>query len=158
MSGTHDEMDAVTETPKELREMSAALDRLGARDRSSARHDYESQLFEASRGALAGSAPLKLVRPVSAVSRPWMRLAAAVALVAGAGLIASVWLAPRGGGGGVSAPVQQMTQSGGVDSIRADLEEFLSVIEAGDSWSVAGAEQEQSRFWSDDLSISEESM
>ena len=77
-------------TPRDLLEIQGAVDRLAEAERGSAGAALEDRVFAASRGALAAPAPIRFP------SAGRWRLAAAMAVLAGAGLFASAWLATRG--------------------------------------------------------------
>ena len=122
-------VDADSSPPTELREIAGALDTLGRRERDRPGSGFEDRLFAASIPALKAGGASEEGRGVLARIGPdrWrgLRLAAAVALAVGAGLLAMRW---GGSATRPSGPVAVAPGASGIDvqAIEAELEAFLS--------------------------------
>ena len=126
--------DEASATAPELRETEALVDRFARAERERAAAGLESRVFAASRGALHGEDLAELRAPIpfpTGGAGHRMRLAAAIVLVAGAGIAAVAWLASRGPVSAPSSPVASGTgaQAPAEDeaaALESDLEMFLA--------------------------------
>lgn len=114
---------ALLGVPPELRAVSDALDRLGRHEGTRARADLELALF--------GATAHRIRRPSIRVLTPWLRVAAALALLAGG---FAVWSSLRPG----SAPAPS-TQQLALEQKTADLEREMEAWLSTASWTVADA-------------------
>lgn len=161
---TH-EQDA---TPADIVPVESRLNALAERDRRAAPDSLEDRLFLATRAPLRAAAepPAPMRMPAPPAWRAPLRLAAAIAVVAGAGLLAVSYFK--------SAPTvavgTQTTDSVDVDAVQADLDDFLASLDsasAGDDSimtlrsDIASTEEGLEAFWSVDsldLDLSEDSL
>lgn len=147
-------------TPTDLVGMESALDRLAVAERASAREGLEDRLFGASRGVIAQStdAPAPIRFPVAGC---W-RLAAAVALLAGAGVLATAWLTTRPAMT-VPAPNGLATETPtavaepiNADDLRGELEDLLASYDAVESADLADASPTSGTFWAENEGLTTE--
>lgn len=137
-------------TPAELRGVERALSRLASAERAAAPRNLTDRLMSASAGHLARVAPKggevqTSDRAVAGVISRWLspriRLAAALMLVAGAGIVALSVIGVRWPGTGAVNPPAVLTNAGssGVSTPSSaaggsEVDVMLAAVEAVDSW------------------------
>lgn len=143
--------DESERTPRDLVEIQGAVDRLAKAERGSASAGFEDRVFAASRAALAAPAPIRF----PAAGR-W-RLAAAMALIAGAGLFVSAWVTMRGGSATIivsPGPLVENTpaveEALDADALRGELEDLLASYDAVEQADLADSTPMSETFWDDD--------
>jgi hypothetical protein len=140
--------------------MESALDRLASAERASARAGLENRLFGASRGALAQSTDAPATLRFPAAGR-W-RLAAVVALLAGAGVLATAWLTTRPVT--VAPPPNQVAteipkasdEPIDADDLRGELEDLLASYDEVESADLADASPTSGTFWAENEGLTTE--
>lgn len=160
MTHNPDNRETSPETPADLIEVAGGLDRLAHAERQSADAGLESRLFAGSRDALGIHAGETLKFPRSANSRAW-RLAASFALLVG-GTAVAFWAASRQSPPPASSQrlaSQSQDSPLDVETIRDELEDFLTAAESIDVGEIAASPEETGSFWGDDVpSFMEDSM
>ncbi|MBL8747481.1 MAG: hypothetical protein JNK58_14140 [Phycisphaerae bacterium] len=150
-------------TPPDLLEMRDAVDRLAGSERLAADAGLEARVFRSSLPALrsAGGAP----RAIRFPSAGWWRLAAGVALLAGVGLMVSMWLTSRATPGvwtaaTTPAPIAENTANGDdtidTDRLRDELDDFLASYDAVERADLADSTPMTQTFWDSDGGLSSE--
>ncbi len=102
--------------------LSAMLDRLADADRAAAPADLEHRVLTSTRAHLVGEPPAPVVARIGFHRRPAFRLAAAVAVIAGAALVALPVL--RSGGPAASDPYASVPTDELIAGIEAGLAEW----------------------------------
>lgn len=111
-------------TPRELRGVARLLDERGARERGRLGGDALERIFAASDlqrplGLEPVSPVIGRIVPARGFSRPYLRLAAAIAAVAGLGAVIAIALSLQGGG--VPAGTELVEGSGGTPGVTPEL-------------------------------------
>lgn len=157
MSGTNNAPES-NQTPADLLAIESAIERLAAAERRAANLGIEERIFAASRATLAVSSapPANLRFPASG---RW-RLAAALVLLAGVGMLASIWVAstripgapgPLAHKGDPAGPSEtSVEQPINAEDIRDELEELLASYDAVERADLADAAPVSGTFWAED--------
>lgn len=147
-------------TPTDLVGVESVLDRLAAAERSAARAGLEDRLLNASRDVLARSteAPAPIRFPVAG---RW-RLAAAITLLAGVGVLVTAWLTmqqaitvPAADQVAVETP-QAIDEPINADDLRGELEDLLASYDAIESADLADAAPTSGTFWAENEGLTTE--
>lgn len=159
MNHEHHEPREGVETPAELKAIESRLNALASAEARRVPAGLEDRLFQGSRGVLV-EAPASLRFPAPG---RW-RLAAAVLLVAGAGIAAAFYVGSRGSTPGAGRGTGQMVQRTPVgepaivegDDLQSEIEALLSTYDEVRGADLARATPMGDGFWGEDVGLSTE--
>jgi len=111
----------------ELDSMSNALDRLGQSERESAPSDFETRMAATTMFALSAERATSAKHGHREGSRPWLRLAAALALISAGAVTWTMMRTPSGTGNGQGTGIARSSQATSTD-LEGDDSEVYSLV------------------------------
>lgn len=162
MNGTNQPNDT-DRTPDDLLNVQGSIGRLAEFDRRAAKPGLEGRLFDASIGAFKASnhAPA----PIRFPGAGGWRLAASITVLAGTGLLGSLWLMRQPSTSIVApitspAPIAQaeptQTEPLDADELRGELEDFLASYDAVEKADLADSTPMSPTFWDSEDALGRE--
>ena len=148
----------------DLARLSDALDALGAHERARAPGGLEDRIVMRTQQAAADTGPAVVGRIGVA---PFLKIAAAIAMVATLGVVVYVVQRPAGPApidGPIVSDDAVETETFDVDAVEAEFDAWLASIEASDdgvqeiATIASGIEEATMDFWNGDFDLGEESM
>lgn len=111
----------------DLASMSQALDRLAQAERDSASSGFEARMASTTMFALSAGLASSAKSERGGKSRPWLRLAAAIALISAGAVGWTITRPPAGAGGGQNTQIAGTTSTPGTE-IEGDDSEVYSLV------------------------------